>query len=127
MTEEQFGWILIVLMAIAGTWLSILTYLLLSRKRRSTEQLVTEIKNALQDERSKAQIVPLLNEMMETETNRNRKREIKKIKTKAKKIDVSDISELMDELDSIIETCFEEPADAESSVPPNPPGKTSAE
>ena len=105
LTSEQLARIVVVFIAIAGVWMTILTYVLLTRKRRRPEHLVEEIKRALQDDKSKAAIVPLLNEMIEGETNKTRKRKMKTIKSKAKKIDVSDVAELMKELDDLVMEC----------------------
>jgi len=119
LTSEQMALIVVVFIAIAGVWLTILTYLIVSRKRRKPEQLVEEIKKSLQDDKEKAKIMPLLNEMIESETDKGRKRKIKTIKKKAKKVDVSDINDLMSELTSIISECGEENT-MEAAPPPSP-------
>ncbi|MDG6220770.1 MAG: hypothetical protein QCI38_04895 [Candidatus Thermoplasmatota archaeon] len=105
MDQGTLVWVLMIMIAIAGVWLTILSYVLLSKRRRSTEELVTEIKKVMEDELTKQKLMPLLNEMLETELHKEKKAKIKTIKKKAKKarkVDVSDIAQLMDELEDLV-------------------------
>ncbi|MCK4718498.1 MAG: hypothetical protein KAT70_07500, partial [Thermoplasmata archaeon] len=109
MDKDALIMALLLIMAIAGVWLTILTYIILSKKRRSAEDLVAEMKRVMGDEKNKAKIMPLLNEMLEGQMPREKRAKVRTIKKKAKMIDVSDIADLLEELDSIV-------ADADAAI-----------
>ncbi|MCD6461690.1 MAG: hypothetical protein J7L61_02995, partial [Thermoplasmata archaeon] len=106
--SELVGYAAVIFIIIAGVWMTILTYLMFSRKRRQKRELVEELKRALQEEKSRKEIVALLNELMEGTKKPEAREKIKTVKKKVKKVNVTDIADLMEELDEIAVQMMEE-------------------